>query len=93
VTAVEVPGRNAGDSPQFGPLVETTAQNFVMNEVSADKAYSSAKNLQLVLVKQAMPGRRADHGAAAFSFLSLNCWADCLIVGQNRIIRQSPQHG
>jgi hypothetical protein len=44
-----------GDSPQFIPLVETTSRNFVMNEVSADKAYSSQKNLQLVLVKGAQP--------------------------------------
>jgi hypothetical protein len=46
VTSVEVTGRNVGDSPQFAPLVEQTARNFVMNEISADKAYSSAKNLQ-----------------------------------------------
>lgn len=55
VTAVEVTGAHAGDSPQFTPLVEQTSQNFVMNEVSADKAYSSSKNLQLVLLKGAQP--------------------------------------
>jgi transposase len=55
VTSVEVSGAHAGDSPYFRPLVEQTSRNFVMNEVSADKAYSSSKNLQLVLVKQAMP--------------------------------------
>ena len=55
VTAVEVTNAHAGDSPQFAPLVETTSRNFVMNEVSADKAYSSSKNLQLVLVKGAQP--------------------------------------
>jgi DDE family transposase len=55
VTAVEISDRFAGDSPFFAPLVEATSQNFVMQEVSADKAYSSAKNLKLVLSKAAMP--------------------------------------
>jgi hypothetical protein len=55
ITAVEITNAHAGDSPQFAPLVETTSQNFVMNEVSADKAYSSSKNLQLVLMKAAQP--------------------------------------
>jgi transposase len=55
VTSVEITGRNAADSPQFAPLVEQTAKNFVMNEVSADKAYSSEKNIALTLVKGAQP--------------------------------------
>ena len=55
VTAVEISGRHAGDSPFFGPLVEATSQNCLMNEVSADKAYLSAKNLKLVVSKAAMP--------------------------------------
>ena len=55
VTSVEISGRYGGDSPYFTPLVESTSRNFVMNQVSADKAYSSEKNLKLVLVKAAMP--------------------------------------
>jgi transposase len=55
VTSVEISGAHAGDSPYFRPLVEQTSKNFVMQQVSADKAYSSSKNLQLVLVKKAMP--------------------------------------
>ncbi|HEV2912864.1 MAG TPA: transposase [Pyrinomonadaceae bacterium] len=55
VTSVEVTGAHAGDSPQFAPLVEQTSRNFVMNQVSADKAYSSSKNLSLVLVKGGQP--------------------------------------
>lgn len=55
ITAVEITDAHGGDSPQFGPLVEATSKNFLMNEVSADKAYSSSKNLQLVLVKGAQP--------------------------------------
>jgi len=34
----------AGDSPQFDRLVRNTAGHFVINEVSADKAYSSRDN-------------------------------------------------
>jgi transposase len=55
VTAVEISDRYAGDSPFFKPLVETTASNFLMNEVSADKAYLSAKNLKAVVDRAAMP--------------------------------------
>ncbi len=36
------------DSPQFAPLVESTAQHFTVNEVAADKAYLSKKNLRAV---------------------------------------------
>jgi transposase len=55
VTAVELSGPNAGDSPRFKPLVLATSNNFVMNEVSADKAYSAEENLKLVQSKAAMP--------------------------------------
>lgn len=55
VTSVEITDAHAGDSPRFRPLVETTAENFVMNSVVADKAYSSAPNLKLVLAKGAQP--------------------------------------
>jgi transposase len=55
VTAVEITNQFAADSTYFKPLVETTAQNFVMNEVSGDKAYLSQKNLQTVVDNNAMP--------------------------------------
>jgi transposase len=48
VTAVTIEGRDAGDSPQFKPLVEKTAENFKILEVPADKAYLSHDNLELV---------------------------------------------
>jgi transposase len=48
VTAVEIGGRDAGDSPFFKPLVEKTAENFTVKEVPADKAYLSHDNLALV---------------------------------------------
>ena len=44
VTAVEVLDRNAGDSPLLPGLVETTAKNFPVSEVSADKGYSTIDN-------------------------------------------------
>jgi transposase len=48
VAAVAITDSNGGDSPQFGPLVKKTAEGFAINEVSADMAYSSRLNLQLV---------------------------------------------
>jgi transposase len=48
VTAVRILDKDAGDSPQFGPLVNATAQGFTIKEVSADKAYLSHNNLELV---------------------------------------------
>jgi len=48
VAAVAITDAYSNDSPQFGPLVKKTAQGFTLNEVSADMAYSSRLNLQLV---------------------------------------------
>lgn len=55
VTAVEMTEGFSADSPQFKPLVEATAKNFVMQEVSADKAYLSTTNLQTVVDNHAQP--------------------------------------
>ena len=55
VTAVEITSRHAGDSPYFKQLVDATAKNFQMREVSADKAYISRNNLQAVVDHNAMP--------------------------------------
>jgi len=55
VTAVEITDRYVSDCPQFKGLVETTGQSFTMAEVSADKAYLSAANLQTVIDHNAMP--------------------------------------
>jgi hypothetical protein len=46
ITAVEV--NDSGDAPMFKQLMATTAQNFTVREASADKAYSSFENLELV---------------------------------------------
>jgi transposase len=48
ITAVEILDKNAGDCPQFKPLVETTAENFTVKEAVADKAYLSRENLDLI---------------------------------------------
>jgi transposase len=48
VTAVEILDRDAADSPQFKPLVEKTTETFTVKEVTADKAYLSRDNLELV---------------------------------------------
>jgi hypothetical protein len=55
VTSIEVTESSANDCPQFAGLVKATGRNFVMNEVSADKAYLSSDNLQVVADHQAMP--------------------------------------
>jgi transposase len=48
VTAVEILDMHANDCPQFPQLVKTTAENFNVKEVVADKAYVSHENLALV---------------------------------------------
>lgn len=45
VTAVEIHGQHANDGVQLPSLVETTAQQFKVNDVTADLAYSSHDNL------------------------------------------------
>ena len=48
VTSVEITDRFHADHGQFEPLVEETARHFTLHNVTADKAYLSAKNLRLV---------------------------------------------
>ena len=48
VTSVEIADKFAADSPMLGPLVRTTARNFKIAEVSADKGYLSKDNLDIV---------------------------------------------
>lgn len=48
VTSVEATPTESADAPQFPVLVGRTAQNFAIKEVSADKAYSSKRNLRTV---------------------------------------------
>lgn len=55
VTSVEISGRHAHDAPFFPSLVKTTARNFKLSEVSADKGYSSRENLKVVDSEGGMP--------------------------------------
>lgn len=49
VTAVRILDKDAGDCPQFVPLLKETADGgFTIGEVSADKAYSSYENFEAV---------------------------------------------
>ena len=48
VTAVEIEGKDANDTRFLAPMVETTARNFTISEVSADKGYGSRKNAEAV---------------------------------------------
>jgi transposase len=55
ITAVEISDKFKNDSPYFKSLVDTTARNFRMREVSADKAYLSSDNLQHAANVKAVP--------------------------------------
>ena len=46
VTAIEVTEGQSADAPFFAPFIKTTASNFTIREISADKAYLSKKNLR-----------------------------------------------
>lgn len=48
ITAVNITPGNYADSPQFGQLIKDTSKLYKIEEVSADKAYSSRDNLDLV---------------------------------------------
>ena len=55
VTSVKITTGYNADSPQLKELVNKTAENFDMEEVSCDKAYSSRDNLDLIEEKGATP--------------------------------------
>jgi transposase len=55
VTGVEILGRNTNDSIVLPALVEATAKNFQIAEVSADKGYASRSNADLVASVGATP--------------------------------------
>lgn len=55
VTSIEVTEPNANDCPEFVGLVKATGRNFTMAQVSADKAYLSSENMQVVHDHHAQP--------------------------------------
>jgi hypothetical protein len=55
VTSVEITGRQEHDAPLLPALVNSTANNFTLNEVSADKGYSSLDNHEAIAATGATP--------------------------------------
>ena len=55
VTAARILDKDAGDCPQFVPLVKETREHFEIGEVSADKAYASLENFETVASQGAVP--------------------------------------
>jgi len=55
ITSIEVTRSNVADTTKFPDLVNKTTKNFNINEVSADKAYSSRKNMNLAMKIGAVP--------------------------------------
>jgi transposase len=45
ITAVEITDKKSNDALHFIPVVEATRKNFNIKEISADKAYTSAKHM------------------------------------------------
>jgi transposase len=55
VTAVEIHERNTNDGVVMPSLVDATAKNFSIAEVSADKGYSTADNMNVVVKHGGVP--------------------------------------
>jgi transposase len=55
VTAVEIRDKDASDTKLLPNLVETTAKNFKISEVSADKGYGSVANYKAIQQHNAVP--------------------------------------
>ena len=55
VTAVEIADKNAADAKMLPPLVEKTAANFEVAEVSGDRLILSAKNIGAIRNVGALP--------------------------------------
>ena len=67
ITAVEIDERYAGDCPKFAPLLNATVANgFKPREVSADSAYLSYENVELV----------ATHGGTPYIAFKTNTTGD-----------------
>lgn len=75
IVAVEITDRDTHDATQFKRLVDSTAQRFSMNEVSADKAYISKDSVTLV----------ESHGASPFIPLKPNYNDDPKVPAWNKL--------
>jgi hypothetical protein len=68
VTAVEIKDKDASDTKLLPALVDATAENFTLREVSADKGYGSLRNykaIQFTGQRRLLPSSRSTRGAAA----------------------------
>lgn len=74
VTWADISHAHAGDSPYFKAMVEMTSQNFPIQSVAADKAYSASKNLSLVIAKGGMPYIDFRSNATATNRRSTSVW-------------------
>jgi transposase len=74
ITAVEIQDRDASDTKLLPSLVDSTAKTFTMNEVSADKGYSSIDNHNAI----------AKHGATPFIAFKANANGNGRNVGRDR---------
>jgi transposase len=55
VTAVEIRERDASDTKLLPPLLDATAKNFTISEISGDKGYGSVKNYKAAQLHGATP--------------------------------------
>lgn len=55
ITAVEIHGRDASDTKLLPEMVQDTARNFTVSEVSADKGYGSISNTDAIEAVGATP--------------------------------------
>jgi transposase len=80
ITSVEATPTETSDTLQLPELVNTTAKTFAISEVSADKAYSSKKNLHAITAVNAFPYimfksySKGNQGAGKFDSLWQRMW-------------------
>ena len=55
VTAVEIRDKDASDTKLLPDVVDTTAKNFTISEISADKGYGSVKNYKAIQRRGGVP--------------------------------------
>lgn len=75
VTAIEIHDRNAADVKQLPALVLATARNFAVAEVSADKAYGSARNTDAIANVGGAPFIALKRNATGTSPQATSAWS------------------
>jgi transposase len=75
VTAIEIHERNAADTKQLPALVQATARNFAVAEVSADKAYGSTQNAATIANVGGAPFISLKRNATGTSPQATSAWS------------------